>query len=100
MLDPALVDTSTLSVSLSWIFTRTEADPSPQTVVVAGNQSVKSATRITQIAGFSGTLCAALCGVIVRYTRYLKPLIIFGEAAFSDQATNAELIFSFVRLLR
>ncbi|ORY92512.1 major facilitator superfamily domain-containing protein [Leucosporidium creatinivorum] len=47
-------------------------------LVVAGNQSTVSATRIGSIASFSGTLCAALAGVIVRYTRYLKPIIIFG----------------------
>ena len=54
-------------------------------LVVAGNQSVLSATRIGQISGFSGTLCAALAGVIVRYTRYLKPIIIFGQSTPPDR---------------
>lgn len=48
------------------------------TVVVAGNQSVKSATRIGNISGFAGTLTAVAAGVVARYTRRLKPIIVVG----------------------
>ncbi|KAM0787422.1 hypothetical protein ACM66B_003504 [Microbotryomycetes sp. NB124-2] len=45
---------------------------------VAANQTTLSAQRITSIASFSGTLVAAANGVLVRYIRYLKPIIIVG----------------------
>ncbi|GAA5859365.1 hypothetical protein JCM1840_004582 [Sporobolomyces johnsonii] len=47
-------------------------------LLVAGEQSTLSATRITSIASFTGTLTAAVMGLVVRYVRYLKPIIIFG----------------------
>ncbi|KAK4049011.1 hypothetical protein OIV83_004372 [Microbotryomycetes sp. JL201] len=45
---------------------------------VAANQTTLSAQRITSIASFSGTLVAAANGILVRYIRYLKPIIIVG----------------------
>ncbi|KAK4056011.1 hypothetical protein OIO90_003006 [Microbotryomycetes sp. JL221] len=45
---------------------------------VAANQTTLSASRITSIASFSGTLVAAANGVLVRYIRYLKPIIVVG----------------------
>ncbi|GAA6023215.1 hypothetical protein JCM10207_004482 [Rhodosporidiobolus poonsookiae] len=47
-------------------------------LLVAGDESTLSATRITSIASFTGTLTAAFMGIVVRYVRYLKPIIIFG----------------------
>ncbi|GAA5968899.1 hypothetical protein JCM11641_000771 [Rhodosporidiobolus odoratus] len=47
-------------------------------LLVAGNESTLSATRITSIASFVSTLTAAGMGVVVRYVRYLKPIIVFG----------------------
>lgn len=47
-------------------------------LIVAGGQTTLSATRITSIAGFSGTWMAFFAGFVARYTRHLKPIIIFG----------------------
>lgn len=47
-------------------------------LIVAGNQSVKSATRLTNIPSFVGTLTAFAIGFLTRYTRRLKPVIMIG----------------------
>ncbi|BGO99264.1 hypothetical protein NBRC10513v2_000368 [Rhodotorula toruloides] len=47
-------------------------------LLVAGDQTTLSATRITSIASFTGTLTAAVMGIVVRYIRVLKPVIILG----------------------
>ncbi|GAA5961238.1 hypothetical protein JCM3765_002881 [Sporobolomyces pararoseus] len=47
-------------------------------VLVAADQSTLSATRITSLAGFVSTLTAAFSGIVARYIRYLKPIVIFG----------------------
>lgn len=47
-------------------------------LLVAGEQSTLSATRIGSIASFTSTLTAAAMGIVVRYMRYLKPIIIAG----------------------
>ncbi|BGP36663.1 hypothetical protein JCM10449v2_000564 [Rhodotorula kratochvilovae] len=47
-------------------------------LLVAGKQTTLSATRITSISSFTATLTAACMGVVVRYLRYLKPIIIAG----------------------
>ncbi|GAA6039855.1 hypothetical protein JCM8097_006764 [Rhodosporidiobolus ruineniae] len=45
---------------------------------VAGNETTKSASRITSLASFTGTWSAFVMGMVVRQIRYLKPIIIFG----------------------
>lgn len=45
---------------------------------VAANQSVKSATRIQSLANSTSTVTALLAGLITRYLRRLKLVIIFG----------------------
>lgn len=47
-------------------------------LLVAGDQTTLSATRITSIASFTATLTAAAMGVVVRYIRVLKPVVILG----------------------
>ncbi|BGP15718.1 hypothetical protein JCM10213_006111 [Rhodosporidiobolus nylandii] len=47
-------------------------------ILVATGESTLSATRITSIASFTSTLTAAAMGIVVRYLRYLKPILIFG----------------------
>ena len=47
-------------------------------VLVAADQTTLSATRITSLAGFVSTLMAAFSGIVARYIRYLKPIVIFG----------------------
>ncbi|GAA5877929.1 hypothetical protein JCM8547_007081, partial [Rhodosporidiobolus lusitaniae] len=47
-------------------------------LLVAGNESTLSATRITSIASFTSTWTALFMGVLVRKVRYLKPIILFG----------------------
>ena len=47
-------------------------------MVVAANQSVKSATRLSAIPGFASLVTAFLTGILARYTRRLKPIIIAG----------------------
>ncbi|GAA5923509.1 uncharacterized protein JCM15063_003670 [Sporobolomyces koalae] len=47
-------------------------------VLVAADQTTLSATRITSLASFVSTLTAAFMGIVARYVRYLKPIVIFG----------------------
>lgn len=49
-------------------------------LLVAADQSTLSATRITSLASFTGTLTAAFMGIVARYVRYLKPIVLFGFA--------------------
>ncbi|SCV67396.1 BQ2448_5007 [Microbotryum intermedium] len=76
---------------------------------VAANQSNLSATRITSLASFTGTLTAAVAGVAARYIRYLKPIIIFGFAvevlSFGlmvryRQSTNSQADLAMVQVVR
>lgn len=47
-------------------------------LLVAADQTTLSATRITSLAGFVSTLTAAFSGIVARYLRYLKPIVIYG----------------------
>ncbi|SCV73286.1 BQ2448_7212 [Microbotryum intermedium] len=76
---------------------------------IAANQSVQSATRISSISSFSGTLCAVVVGVLVRYTRHLKSFVIFGAAievfAYGlmvrlRQSTNSQAELAIVQVIR
>ncbi|GAA6061341.1 hypothetical protein JCM10212_004822 [Sporobolomyces blumeae] len=49
-------------------------------LLVAADQTTLSATRISSLAGFVSTLTAAFMGIVARYVRYLKPIILFGFA--------------------
>merc|ERR1712225_204674 len=78
-------------------------------LVVAANQSTLSATRITNIASFSGTLVVAVNGIICRYLRYLKPIVIagfilevlaFGLMIRFRESTNSQAEIAIVQLLR
>ncbi|KAF2813544.1 siderochrome-iron transporter-like protein Sit1 [Mytilinidion resinicola] len=51
-------------------------------LVVAFDESIKSATRISSLYSFCFVLSGALLGLIVRYYRYLKPFIVFGTVLF------------------
>ena len=47
-------------------------------LLVAANQSVKSATRLGFLPSLTGTVVAIIGSFAIRYTRRLKPFIIFG----------------------
>ncbi|VVT53729.1 uncharacterized protein SAPINGB_P003720 [Magnusiomyces paraingens] len=47
-------------------------------LVVSVNQSVKSATRITQLYSFTSVVTGTILGFVVAKVRYLKPFIVFG----------------------
>jgi SIT family siderophore-iron:H+ symporter-like MFS transporter len=51
-------------------------------LVVAFNQSVKSATRITSLYSFASVLTGTFLGMVVYHVRRLKPFIIFGCCLF------------------
>ncbi|KAJ9110593.1 ferrioxamine B transporter [Naganishia vaughanmartiniae] len=51
-------------------------------LVVAFNQSVKSATRITSLYSFASVITGTLLGLVVYKVRRLKPFIIFGCCLF------------------
>ncbi|KIY73548.1 MFS general substrate transporter [Cylindrobasidium torrendii FP15055 ss-10] len=51
-------------------------------VVVAFNETIKSATRITSLYSFASVLTGTALGFVVRYVRYLKPFIVFGVCLF------------------
>ncbi|KDE07037.1 hypothetical protein MVLG_02615 [Microbotryum lychnidis-dioicae p1A1 Lamole] len=76
---------------------------------VAANQSNTSATRIVNLASFTGTLTAAVAGVAARYIRYLKPIILLGFAievlSFGlmiryRQSTNSQADLAMVQIVR
>ncbi|SCZ93932.1 BZ3500_MvSof-1268-A1-R1_Chr6-3g08999 [Microbotryum saponariae] len=76
---------------------------------VAANQSNTSATRIVNLASFTGTLTAAVAGVAARYIRYLKPIILFGFTievlSFGlmiryRQSTNSQADLAMVQVVR
>ncbi|KAL8279884.1 hypothetical protein RQP46_007734 [Phenoliferia psychrophenolica] len=69
----ACIPTHPLASSASQLLTTRTLE-----VLVAANQSTTSALRITSQPSFVGTLTAVVAGVVTRYTRRLKPLIIFG----------------------
>ncbi|KAH8926896.1 MFS general substrate transporter, partial [Atractiella rhizophila] len=52
------------------------------TLVVAFDQSIKSATRITNIYSFTSVITGVILGFVVRYVRYLKIFIITGICLF------------------
>lgn len=60
------------------LYSRTCLRRSYTYVLVAADQTTLSAKRITSLASFTGTLTAAVMGLVARYVRYLKPIIIFG----------------------
>lgn len=47
-------------------------------LLVAGNKSVKAATRIRNIPSFVSLFSALSTGVIVRYTKHIKPVMMAG----------------------
>ena len=47
-------------------------------LVVAVNESQKSATRITSLGSFASTVCGGLFGLVIVYIRRLKGFVIFG----------------------
>ncbi|CAK9439715.1 uncharacterized protein LODBEIA_P38150 [Lodderomyces beijingensis] len=47
-------------------------------LIVAVNESMKSATRISSISSFASVVCGFLFGLFVAYFRHLKPFIILG----------------------
>ncbi|KAJ9115780.1 hypothetical protein QFC24_006888 [Naganishia onofrii] len=51
-------------------------------LIVAFNQSVKSATRITSLYSFASVITGTLLGLVVYKVRRLKPFIIFGCCLF------------------
>ncbi|KAI5449401.1 ferrioxamine B transporter [Naganishia albida] len=51
-------------------------------LVVAFNQSIKSATRITSLYSFASVLTGTFLGMVVYHVRRLKPFIIFGCCLF------------------
>ncbi|KAF2659841.1 MFS general substrate transporter [Lophiostoma macrostomum CBS 122681] len=51
-------------------------------LIVAFNESIKSATRITNLYSFTSTITGALLGLVISRFRRLKPFIIFGTCMF------------------
>ncbi|CCH42889.1 Siderophore iron transporter [Wickerhamomyces ciferrii] len=49
-------------------------------LVVANNESVKSATRIVQLYSFTSVIVGFVVGVLISYVRYLKMFILFGSS--------------------
>ncbi|GAA5830894.1 hypothetical protein JCM11251_001114 [Rhodosporidiobolus azoricus] len=47
-------------------------------MLVAANETTLSATRIRNISSFTATWTAAFMGIVARYTRRLKPIIVLG----------------------
>lgn len=80
-----------------------------RTVVVAANQSVKSATRLSSIPSFTSLITAFFTGLLARYTRRLKPIIVFGFCMEVlgmglmirfRTATNSQVELVFVQAIR
>lgn len=44
-------------------------------LLVAGERSVKTATRLLAISGLSGTVTAIIASLVTRYIRRLKPIV-------------------------
>jgi SIT family siderophore-iron:H+ symporter-like MFS transporter len=51
-------------------------------LIVAFNESPKSALRITSLYSFSSVITGILLGMVVFKVRYLKPFILFGTSLF------------------
>ncbi|KAI5900777.1 MFS general substrate transporter [Schizophyllum commune H4-8] len=51
-------------------------------LVVAFNETIESATRITNVYSFTSVVTGVILGFVVRYVRYLKPFIVFGVCLF------------------
>ncbi|KAJ9665892.1 ferrioxamine B transporter [Coniosporium apollinis] len=51
-------------------------------LVVAFNESIKSATRITSLYSFVSVITGVFVGITVRFVRRLKPFIVFGTCLF------------------
>ena len=45
-------------------------------LVVAFNETIESATRITNVYSFTSVVTGVTLGFVVRYVRYLKPLCV------------------------
>ncbi|KFY19524.1 hypothetical protein V493_07924 [Pseudogymnoascus sp. VKM F-4281 (FW-2241)] len=52
-------------------------------LVVAFDESVKSATRITSLYSFVSVITGLITGIVVRFVHYLKPFIVAGTALFT-----------------
>lgn len=53
-------------------------------LIVAFNESIKSATRISSLYSFVSVITGLITGLVVRYfVRYLKPFIVAGTALFT-----------------
>ncbi|KFZ17872.1 hypothetical protein V502_04377 [Pseudogymnoascus sp. VKM F-4520 (FW-2644)] len=52
-------------------------------LIVAFDESVKSATRISSLYSFVSVITGIITGVVVRFVRYLKPFIVVGTALFT-----------------
>ncbi|KAI5823270.1 hypothetical protein K523DRAFT_421581 [Schizophyllum commune Tattone D] len=51
-------------------------------LVVAFNETIESATRITNVYSFTSVVTGVTLGFVVRYVRYLKLFIVFGVCLF------------------
>ncbi|KAF4306562.1 putative siderochrome-iron transporter sit1 protein [Botryosphaeria dothidea] len=70
-----------IAMCLNWAWYM-QADFLYTVLVVAFNESVKSATRITQLYSFASVLMGWFLGVVVFKVRRLKPFIVFGTCLF------------------
>jgi SIT family siderophore-iron:H+ symporter-like MFS transporter len=67
-------------------------------LLVAGNKSVKAATRIRNIPSFVSLFSALGTGAIVRYTKHIKPLLMAGfliEVLGLGESPHAQGVCSF-----
>lgn len=62
--------------------TRRQGDYLYTVLVVAFDQSIKSATRISSLYSFTSILSGLALGVIVRFVKRVKPFMIFGVLCF------------------
>ncbi|OMP81914.1 Siderophore iron transporter 1 [Diplodia seriata] len=70
-----------IAMTLNWAWYM-QADFLYTVLVVAFDETVKSATRITQLYSFASVLMGWFLGVIVFKVRRLKPFIVFGTCLF------------------
>ncbi|EKG20207.1 General substrate transporter [Macrophomina phaseolina MS6] len=70
-----------IAMCLNWAWYM-QADFLYTVLVVAFNESVKSATRITQLYSFASVLMGWFLGIVVFKVRRLKPFIVFGTCLF------------------
>ncbi|KAB2577145.1 Siderophore iron transporter 1 [Lasiodiplodia theobromae] len=70
-----------IAMCLNWAWYM-QADFLYTVLVVAFNESIKSATRITQLYSFASVLMGWFLGIVVFKVRRLKPFIVFGTCLF------------------